>query len=90
MFKAAQLMSSTTFLTALLLLLCCFCNCVEIVNSEVLFNSFHSYSCQCPIPSCPVPPPLAPSKYKYDLSNEILYALEDQEAAKVSEAKVGG
>ena len=32
----------------------------------------------------------APSRYVLDLSNEVLYALVGQEAAKISEAKVGG
>ena len=29
-------------------------------------------------------------KYKSDLSDEVLYALVGQEAAKISEVKVGG
>ena len=33
---------------------------------------------------------LAPNRYVLDLSNEVLYALVGQEAAKISEAKVGG
>ena len=33
---------------------------------------------------------LAPSRYELDLSNEVLYALLGQEAAKISEVKVGG
>ena len=33
---------------------------------------------------------LAPNRYELDLSNEVLYALVGQEAAKISEAKVGG
>ena len=33
---------------------------------------------------------LAPKRYKLDLSNEVLYALVGEEAAKISEAKVGG
>ena len=33
---------------------------------------------------------LAPYKYESDLSNEVLYVLEDQEAEKILEVKVGG
>ena len=33
---------------------------------------------------------LAPNRYELDLSNEVLYALVGQEAAKISGAKVGG
>ena len=33
---------------------------------------------------------LAQNRYVLDLSNEVLYALEGQEAAKISGAKVGG
>ena len=33
---------------------------------------------------------LAPNRYEVDLSNDVLYALLDQGAAKISEAKVGG
>ena len=32
----------------------------------------------------------SPNKYDSDLLNEILYILVDQEAAKLSEVKVGG
>ena len=32
----------------------------------------------------------APSRYELDLSNEVLYALVGQEAAKISGAKVRG
>ena len=33
---------------------------------------------------------LAPKRYELDLSNEVLNALVSEEAAKISEAKVGG
>ena len=33
---------------------------------------------------------LAPNRYQSDLSNEVLYALVGQEAAKISEVNVGG
>ena len=33
---------------------------------------------------------LAPNRYYSDLSNEVLYILVGQEAAKISEVKVGG
>ena len=33
---------------------------------------------------------LVPNRYELDLSNEALYALVGQEAAKISEVKVGG
>ena len=32
----------------------------------------------------------SPNRYESDLSNEALYALVGQEAAKISEVKVGG
>ena len=32
----------------------------------------------------------SPNRYESDLSNEVLYALVGQEAAKISEVKVGG
>ena len=32
---------------------------------------------------------LAPNRYKLDLSNEVLYALVAEEAAQISEVKVG-
>ena len=32
----------------------------------------------------------APNRYESDLSNEVLYILVDQEAAKISKVKVGG
>ena len=33
---------------------------------------------------------LAPNRHESDLSNEVLYILVGQEAAKISEVKVGG
>ena len=32
----------------------------------------------------------SPNRYESDLSNEVLYALVGQKAAKISEVKVGG
>ena len=32
----------------------------------------------------------SPNRYELDLSNEVLYVLVGQEAAKISEVKVGG
>ena len=32
----------------------------------------------------------SPNRYEYDLSNEVLYVFVGQEAAKISEFKVGG
>ena len=32
----------------------------------------------------------SPNRYESDLSNEVLYALVGQDAAKISEVKVGG
>ena len=38
----------------------------------------------------PGPTCQSPNRYESDLSNEVLYALVGQEAAKISEVKVGG
>ena len=40
--------------------------------------------------SCHDPGFRSPTRYESDLSNEVLYALVGQEAAKILEVKVGG
>ena len=40
--------------------------------------------------SCYGPGLNSPKRYESDLSNEVLYSLLGQEAAKISEVKVGG